>query len=108
VDSAPKSYFVADADAVGLAEGCIRATDRRGRTELPESLARGALSKGLARNLGELPISFLPPFGNGTTRPKRARPWDRQGCAEPGSEEASRGRGTGRREESEAAGTERE
>ena len=34
----------------------------RGRQEPPESLARSALSKGFARNLGELLVSFLPQF----------------------------------------------
>jgi hypothetical protein len=54
-DSAPKSFIVAEADAVSLAEGSIEAADIvRSSHEPPESLARGTLSKGFPRNLGGL------------------------------------------------------
>jgi len=41
-----------------MAEGNIRVTVRRGCQEPPESLARGTLSKGFSRNLGQ-PRSLL-------------------------------------------------
>lgn len=90
-----------------MVEGCIPGTDRRWLTGAAGVLDRGALSKGLARNLGELPSSFLPLIGDGTSRTRRARPEERQGCADLWSEEASRGRGTGRRRK-EAPGMGRE
>jgi len=55
VDTAPKSFLVAEADAVSLAEGRIEATGiARSSHEPPESPARGTLSKGFPRNLGGL------------------------------------------------------
>jgi hypothetical protein len=50
-------FIIANADAVSLAEGSIRTTDKRGWLESPESLARGMLSKGFPVNPGELPTS---------------------------------------------------
>ena len=59
MDSAPKSYSVADADVVSLTEGCIARTDRRGYREPPESLARGTLSEGFPTNVGDLLASAV-------------------------------------------------
>jgi hypothetical protein len=58
VDSAPKSFVIADGEAISLAEGSIWATAMRGGQEPPESLARGTLPRGFSRNLGT-PLSLL-------------------------------------------------
>ena len=71
-----------------------------------ESLARGTLSKGFSRNLGELPISSREP---GMVHPtQRTRPWG-YGCAPAGSEgRHPTAEVPGRRGRPEVAGTGRE
>jgi hypothetical protein len=91
--AAPKTFAVADVDAVSLAEDSIWMTVMRGHWEPPESLARGTLSKGFSRNLGGLP----PP-------PARDRHWHRLTAMGPapagmdalarGANDASKRRGT--------------
>ena len=57
MDSAPKSFIVAEADVVIATEGRIPRADRRGSQEPPEFLARGTLSKGFSMNVGDLLVS---------------------------------------------------
>ena len=56
-DSAPKSFVVARAEAVDTAEGSIWAAASARLSGAPESLARGTLSEGFSRNLGDLHVS---------------------------------------------------
>ena len=96
-------FAVADAEAISLAEGCIGMTVMRGHSEPPESLARGTLSQGFPRNLGDL---SPPPVEAGMVPPDRNGPGHGQpGCADSWSEEASHGRGTGRQGRPETSGT---
>ena len=55
-DSAPKSFSVANADAVNYAQGRIRMPVSASCQESPESLARGMLTKGSPVNPGELSV----------------------------------------------------
>jgi len=89
---APKSFTVADVDAVSLAEDSIRTTGRRGRWEPPESLARGTRSNGFPRNLGGLPP---PPARDRYGTPDRKGPGPGGcGCTDPGSKRSIQRRGT--------------
>jgi hypothetical protein len=97
--SAPKSFVIANADAVSLAEGSTRATATcEVAPGSPESLARGMLSRGLPANPGELPTSpelgeSVQPDPNGTrSQGKRGRP---QGSEQTLSEEYLPPRETG-------------
>jgi hypothetical protein len=56
-----------------MTEGNIRVTARRGCQEPPESLARGTLSKGFSRNLGQ-PRSLLPAIVAGEVVGGRGQP----------------------------------
>ena len=97
-------FAVADAEAFSLAEGRVGMTVMRGHAEPPESLARGTLSQGFPRNLGDL----SPPPVAGMVPPDRNGPGHRQqGCAAWWSEEASHG-GTGRQGRPETSGTGKE
>ena len=96
-------FVVADVEAISLAEDRVGMTVMRGHSEPPESPARGTLSQGFPRNLGDLsppPVEagMVPPDPNG---PGHGQP----GCADSWSEEASRGRGTGRQGRPETCGT---
>ena len=100
--AAPKSFTVADVDAVSLAEDSIRTTVTRGRWEPPESLARGTLSHGFPRNLGGLPP---PPARIRHGAPDRKGPGPgRYGCTGPGSERSIQRRGTASARETGADG----
>jgi len=82
-ESAPKSFLVAEADAVIRAEGRIGGPLCEVLSEPPESLARGTLSKGFPRNLRDL--SSPPMTGMVPPDPKGPGP-GRSGCTDLGSE----------------------
>jgi hypothetical protein len=72
--TAPKSFIVAEADDVSPAEGSIGTAAMRGCYEPPESEARGTLSEGFPRNLGDLDICSSSRGATGHRgRPERPR-----------------------------------
>ena len=81
-------FFVSVPTLLAWRKAALGRASRRGRSEPTESPARGTLSQGFPRNLGELLISSRNP---GWVRPVGNGPGPRQlGCAACGSEASIR------------------
>jgi len=68
-ESSSEIDIFVEADAVAAAEGSIQVTDKRGHQEPPESQARGTLSKGFPRNLGQTSASLATICGGQRVAP---------------------------------------
>ena len=88
-DSAPKSFVVAEAEAINLAEGSIQATNKARVPGTAGVSSPGHAFKGFSRNLGDL---LVPSCKAGLGLPDNKKPGrGRYRCTSHWSEEASGG-----------------
>ena len=89
-DSAPKSFFRGDADAVSLAEGRIRTTDKRGCSGVAGVPSPGHAFKGIPREPRRAPyLSRI--MGPVTPNPKEPGPMGHEGLPQGKRTSSQRG-----------------